>query len=451
MATPHSVRNKRKRRKKRRIKKGLLIIELTIFLLIITTIAAFAVPNSKARMLKLLTNTTVGRKLVSMFGEDDFNRNVHNSNFKRDEIKMSSNQFSSEKYINIALFGIDPRDGEFSSATHTDSIIVVTVNTQTSEIRLTSVFRDTTLRMKNSDNEQVLSKANNAYFWGGPEEAINVLNSNLDLNIEDYATVNFAGLATIIDSLGGIDITITEHERLRINDYLVENRKVTGMSSPDVKNIGNIHVNGLQATAYCRNRYSEYTAPDGTVYKDDYGRTARQRFVLTQVFKKAQTAGTNKIINMAKTLLENDTLDGDKIMETSLSWDKIMDLIPIAMECSLGETQGFPYEKYTPDDKNNDFYGYIVPVGLDQNVIQLQQSLFPDEDYTPSTVVKSISKQIIKESGVEPEEAEEKESKYYDVDDISDEDANYDISDEDDDNNDYDISYDGANTYYEEN
>ncbi len=445
MATSRNVKNRR-RKKKRRIKKGLLVIELTIFILIVTTIAAFAMPNSKARMLKLLTKTSVGRQIVSMFGEEDFNKNVLNSDFKRSEIKTSSNKFSSEKYINIALFGIDPRDGEFSSTTHTDSIIIVTVNTLTSEIRLTSVFRDTLLRMPNSDKEQVLSKANNAYFWGGPEEAINVLNENLDLDIKDYATVNFAGLATIIDSLGGIDITITEHERLRMNDYLIENRKVTGMSSPDVKKIGNIHVNGLQATAYCRNRYSEYTAPDGTVYKDDYGRTARQRFVLTQIFNKAQTAGTDKIISMAKTLLENDTLNGDKIMETSLSWDTIMDLIPIAMECSLGETQGFPYDKYTPDDKNNDYYGFVVPVGLEQNVIQLQQSLFPDESYSPSTVLRSISKEIINESGVEPDEEEETE-KYtesynkYSVNSTSD--------DDDDDN--YDISNDGANTYYEEN
>lgn len=149
---------------------------------------------------------------------------------------------------------------------------------------------------------------------------------------------------------------------------------------------------------------------------------------------------------MAKTLLENDTLNGDKIMETSLSWDTIMDLIPIAMECSLGETQGFPYDKYTPDDKNNDYYGCVVPVGLEQNVIQLQQSLFPDESYSPSTVLRSISKEIINESGVEPDEEEETE-KYtesynkYGVNSTSD--------DDDDDN--YDISNDGANTYYEEN
>ena len=89
-------------------------------------------------------------------------------------------------------------------------------------------------------------------------------------------------------------------------------------------------------------------------------------------------------------------------METSLSWDTILDLIPIAMECSLGTAQGFPYEKYTPD-KGNDYYGYVVPVGLVDNVTQLQQSLFPDSKYTPSTVLKSISNEIIDETGIEPE------------------------------------------------
>lgn len=406
----NAAMSKKRKRKKKRIKIGVLITEIIVFLLALSIVILFFMPNSKAKVIGAFTKCSAGRWFISCIGEDDYNANVYNKNFNRDKIKKSPNAFSSKEYINIALFGIDPRDGEFDTATHTDSIIIVTVNTKTSQIMLTSVFRDTVMRMADMDGKQVLSKANNAYFYGGPEEAINVLNNNLDLNIEDYAVVNFSGLATIIDALGGIDADITDMEQFHMNNYLVETREVTGMDAPDVKTSGHVHLSGLQATAYCRIRYSEYTDAEGNVYRDDFGRTARQRYVMTQIFNLAKTAGTDKIIKTAKAILNNDTINGEKIMETSLSWDSILDLIPIAMECSLGTAEGFPYDKYTPDEKDDDFYGYVVPIGLKENVEQLQKNLFPNAYYSPSTVLKSISNEIIDATGIEPED--ETEPKY---------------------------------------
>ena len=395
-------RRRKKRRHRRKIKWWLLIIELLVFFIAVGIVVLIFTPNSKAKIVSAFTQCSVGRKILSCAGEDDYNKNVLNSKFDRKGIKASKSALESEDYINIALFGIDPRDGEFDSTTHTDSIIIVTVNNKTHAITLTSVFRDTLLRMTDFEGEVVLTKANNAYFYGGPEEAINVLNTNLDLNIKDYAVVNFSGLATIIDALGGIDANITEMEQFHLNNYLVETREVTGMDSPDVKKSGNVHLNGLQATAFCRIRYSEFTAPDGTVYKEDYGRTARQRFVMTQIFNLAKTEGPDKMVATAKKILENGTKDGNKIMETSLSWDTILDLIPIAMECSLGDTQGFPYTTYTPEHGES-YYGYVVPVGLVENVTQLHSSLFPDSSYEPSTVLRSISNEIIDETDVKPD------------------------------------------------
>lgn len=395
-------RRKKRRRHKRKIKWWLLIVELLVLFMAIGIIVLLCSSNSKAKVVSAFTKCSLGRSILSCAGRDDYNKNVLNSDFNRNNIKSSKSALKSEDYINIALFGIDPRDGEFDATTHTDSIIVVTVNNKTNKITLTSVYRDTLLRMTDSKGEVVLSKANNAYFYGGPEEAINTLNSNLDLNIKDYAVVNFSGLATIIDALGGIDANITDMEKFHLNNYLVETREVTGMDSPDVKKSGNVHLNGLQATAFCRIRYSEFTAPDGTVYKDDYGRTARQRFVMTQLFNLAKTAGPDKMISTAKKLLENGTKDGNKIMETSLSWDTILDLIPIAMECSLGDTQGFPYETYTPD-KGYAYYGYVVPVGLEDNVKKLHETLFPGANYEPSSALRSISNEIIDETDVKPD------------------------------------------------
>ena len=196
-------------------------------------------------------------------------------------------------------------------------------------------------------------------------------------------------------------------------------------------------MNGHQATAICRIRYSEFTAPDGTVYKEDYGRTARQRFVMTQIFNLAKTAGPDKMVATAKKILENGTKDGNKIMETSLSWDTILDLIPIAMECSLGDTQGFPYTTYTPEHGES-YYGYVVPVGLVENVTQLHSSLFPDSIYEPSTVLRSISNEIIDETDVKPDTDDDTDDGNGD-DDYSDDSDNSDdgYSDDTDDSEDY--------------
>ena len=134
-----------------------------------------------------------------------------------------------------------------------------------------------------------------------------MLNTNLDLDIQDYVTVNFSGLTEIIDALGGIDVTITEDERFYINGYLVETRKVTGMDAPDVNESGTVHLSGLQATAYCRIRYTSYFDEEGNEYKDDLGRTARQRAVLSKLVDKAKAAGSDKIIKIAKRILNSNT------------------------------------------------------------------------------------------------------------------------------------------------
>lgn len=393
---------KRRKKHKRKIKIGVLILELAVFIVAIAIIVMFFMPNSKAKLLSAFTQCSIGRGILSCAGEDDYNKNILNSDFDRDNISKSKSALASKKYINIALFGLDPREGEFETAIRSDSIIIVTVNTKTKAITLTSVYRDTLLRMTNRKGNVVFSKANDAYFFGGPEEAITTLNTNLDMNIEDYAVVNFSGLSTIIDALGGIDANITEGEKGCLNDYLVETRKLTGMDAPDVKKTGHVHLSGLQATAYCRIRYVTYTAPDGTEYNYDFGRTERQRFVMTQLFNLAKTAGTDKMLKTAKALLKNGTSSGEKIMETSLPWDTILDLIPIAMECSLGGTQGFPYEQDTPPQQNA-YYGYVVPVSLVDNVKKLQSTLFPDEHYEPSSILKSISNEIIDETGIEPD------------------------------------------------
>ena len=103
-----------------------------------------------------------------------------------------------EGYTTIALFGGDSRDGQLEEGTHADTIIIVSIDNQSKEIRMASIYRDTLLQQMDRE----YNKANYAYFHGGPKEAINMLNKNLDLDIEDYVTFDFGAISHVIDLLG---------------------------------------------------------------------------------------------------------------------------------------------------------------------------------------------------------------------------------------------------------
>ena len=131
-------------------------------------------------------------------------------------------------YTTYALFGIDSRSAnmKFSGNQNSDTMIIASVNNDTKEVKLVSVYRDTLLNLGND----TYSKANAAYAYGGPEQAITMLNTNLDLNITDYATVKFDALATIIDDLGGLDMDMSYAEIVHMNNYCVETAEDTGLS-----------------------------------------------------------------------------------------------------------------------------------------------------------------------------------------------------------------------------
>lgn len=98
-------------------------------------------------------------------------------------------------YTNIALFGVDSREGNLGAGSRSDCIIVASLNNQTKEIRMVSIYRDTLLNL----SDGTYQKCNAAYSYGGPQMAINMLNMNLDLDIEDYVTVDFSAIADGIE------------------------------------------------------------------------------------------------------------------------------------------------------------------------------------------------------------------------------------------------------------
>lgn len=280
-------------------------------------------------------------------------------------------------YRNIALFGVDSREGDLDSGTNSDTIMVCSINNKTGEIKLVSVYRDTYLDV----NDGHYSKANSAYAGGGPERAVNMLNKNLDLDITDFVTVDFNAVIKAVDLLGGIDIDLTDEEVKWLNAYLVETSQVTGVSYENVASSGTQHLTGIQAMAYCRIRYTEGW---------DYKRTERQRLVLEKIFAAAQAQGVTGLAGLINTMIP--------YIKTSLSNTEMLALAANIGKYSIGDTQGFPYDKQAADVDAGDC---VVPVNLASNVSQLHSYLFGESNYTPSDTVQQISNQIINNTGIQ--------------------------------------------------
>ena len=222
----NAKRRKRKRRRKRRWPRVLFTLVVFIFAVIVCLWAIIKyVPGSKKY---LLTNCS-GPLLRCVLDEDTYKKIYDDLDDTVVNDGVDKSKFKG--YYTVALFGIDSRDDKMDAGVNSDSIIIVSINQDTGKIVMSSIYRDTWLNIPDDDgsSSERFRKINSAFCTGGAKAAINTLNTNLDLNISDYITINFEGLATIIDMLGGIDISITEDERYYINHYMDENMAVTGI------------------------------------------------------------------------------------------------------------------------------------------------------------------------------------------------------------------------------
>lgn len=295
-----------------------------------------------------------------------------------------------EGYTTVALFGGDSREGQLGAGTHADTIIIASIDNKTKEIRLVSIYRDTFLKQK----DDKYNKANSAYFRGGPEEAISMLNENLDLDIEDYVTVDFKALVDTIDLMGGIEIDIQEEEVQYMNEFLQETADVAGTEANFIEHAGEQKIDGAQAVTYARIR---------STAGGDYKRTERQRLVIEKIFEKAvktKISTINKII--------------DKVFEqvsTSFSLKEALGLAAGVADYQLGETAGFPFEKQD-DVRYKNCGSVVVAQGLAENVQELHTFLYPNEEEKPvSDTVQQISDDIAYLTGVtRPKELDEEKT-----------------------------------------
>ena len=289
----------------------------------------------------------------------------------KEEVKMNKEVDLGDGYTNVALFGVDSRDGNLGEGNRTDCIIVASLNNETKEIKMVSVYRDTLLDL----SEGTYQKCNAAYSYGGPVLAINMLNMNLDLDIQDYVTVDFGAIADAIDLLGGVDIEVTEEELPYINQYIPETANSAGKSANYLSSAGLQTLDGTQATTYARIR---------STAGGDFTRTERQRLVIEKMFEKAKSAdlGTlNAII--------------DKVfpqVSTSFTLQEILTYATAYSEYKLVGNMGFPQDNYT--DLLSGLGSVVVPDDLVSNVTKLHEFLFGTTGYTPSSTVQTVNSNI---------------------------------------------------------
>lgn len=274
-------------------------------------------------------------------------------------------------YTNFVLFGGDSRKGDVTKSLNTDSIIIASLNNETKEVKLVSVYRDTLLDMTNGK----IQKCNSAYSRGGATQAINMLNMNLDLDIKKYVTVDFGAVADLIDMLGGIEVDVSTAEYKAVNKYIDETGMVAGKKAKHLTHGGVQTLDGVQATTYARIRKG---------VGDDYARTERQRLIIQKVAEKAMKsdlATINKII--------------DKIfpqIATNFTMTEILSYAKSFLKYKIGETTGFPFVKGSGTIPGRG--SCVFPVTLKSNVTQLHEFLYGTGNYQPSDKVVKISGSI---------------------------------------------------------
>ena len=350
-----STTGKRKMSKREQQKKKVLLVVLEVICVII--------------LLAILY-------VWSFIGKIDFNPFDRENAGINSDLSMES-IMQQEGYTNIAIFGLDNRSGGNYDSGNSDVIMIASINNKTKDVKLVSVFRDTYLKV----GDEAYNKANYAFARGGAEQAVQMLNTNLDLTITEYVCVDWVALIETIDALGGIEIELTDAEVKYINKYVKDMHKEIESDLDLMEGSGKQTLSGVQATAYARIRYTAGS---------DFKRASRQRIVLEAMLNKAKQSDVGTLLDICNLVFDD--------ISTSLELTEIIGLATDVAKYNIHSTTGFPFELTTGDvGKVGDC---VIPVGLEDDITQLHKFLFDVENYDPSPTAKAISNTIIAKTGV---------------------------------------------------
>ena len=372
-----SKKNYKKSRKYKKMRRRKIIfgIEITVLLILSGILFVYAWIN---RSMDKMNQDTLDSSQIQINSEVKANTDLS---------QMSGTQV-------IALVGVDARGvegSELAESMNSDTIILCCIDHDKQEIRMVSIMRDTWMNMaKYTDEYYEFDKANSAYNRGGPESMLSMLNTNLDLALTDYVTVNFKALADAIDVLGGLDIEMTNAECVHANNYNREVSEAQGVeyeATPYDEDLGDDysevrHVSGALATSYARIRYGG---------GDDAKRTSRQRIVINLMVQKLKQNPT-KIPEILDKVMGN--------VSTSLTKNEILELGMHAVTYTMGTSYAYPFQLcYGENVVNALGEDVVIPVTLEFNVRELHEYLYPGLSYEPSAAVTEYSDYIARKSG----------------------------------------------------
>lgn len=344
-------------RKKKKMNKGLKIFLIILLVLVIIIVG-----------LGVAGYTFVNGKIGKMQKENIDTTAVGINEDTKEELKG---------YRNIALLGIDSRADDYGLGNRSDCMMIASINQETNEIKLISVYRDTYVYVMENGTKR-LDKITHAYSYGGAQNTLKSLNEAMDLNITEFVTVNFDAVIAAVDSLGGVYIDIDESEIKYVNDYIDATSESSGVKSSHITHSGRQKLDGVQAVSYTRVRYTA---------GGDYKRTERMRTVVEAMLSKAKTLNVGQLNSFADTILPK--------IRTNISTSEIWGLIPKLASFKVTESIGWPYD--TKGITLDRWYG--VPVTLQSNVERLHKEAFEQEDYEASDTVKEMSAAIVKKTG----------------------------------------------------
>ena len=344
-------------RKKKKMNKGLKIFLIILLVLVIIIVG-----------LGVAGYTFVNGKIGKMQKENIDTTAVGINEETKQELKG---------YRNIALLGIDSRADDYGLGNRSDCMMIASINQETNEIKLISVYRDTYVYVMENGTKR-LDKITHAYSYGGAQNTLKSLNEAMDLNITEFVTVNFDAVIAAVDSLGGVYIDIDKSEIKYVNDYIDATSESSGVKSSHITHSGRQKLDGVQAVSYTRVRYTA---------GGDYKRTERMRTVVEAMLSKAKTLNVGQLNSFADTILPK--------IRTNISTSEIWGLIPKLALFKVTESIGWPYD--TKGITLDRWYG--VPVTLQSNVERLHKEAFEQEDYEASDTVKEMSAAIVKKTG----------------------------------------------------
>ena len=271
-----------------------------------------------------------------------------------ENIESESEESLESGTYNMLLIGVDRRDDSWYG--NSDVMILVTVNSQKETIYMTSFLRDLYADIPGISDHRL----NAACANGGAELCVQTIKDNYGVQIDNYAMVDFNSMAEIVDSIGGVEVEISDAEMEFINKHIAEQYKLAGRSDVEyLEHSGTVLMNGYQTVVYTRDRT--------TGISSDFGRTERQRKVLTAIFEKAKNdyeeTSSSSTVQKLLSYMTNDLTGGDtlKLMAKMSEW----------LNYQL-EEQRIPFDDsyYITEDQ------ILVPNNMDETIAKLQEILY---------------------------------------------------------------------------